>query len=130
MLIACAGVASPQTIRQLLRTDLDWEQILGRAVYYGTAPAMYCNLKSSAGKQLIATEIMARLRSVYRRSCVDQINALVKLKEILLAFSAAKGESCGNRALRAQPWQSWSITASACARCWTSTYWSGRLIWI
>jgi hypothetical protein len=87
LLIACAGVASPQTIRQLLRSDLDWGWILGRAVDYGTAPAMYCNLKSSAGKQLIATEIMARLRSVYRRSCIDQINASVKLKEILLAFS-------------------------------------------
>ena len=87
LLIACAGVSSPQKIWQLLRSDLDWEWILARAADYGTAPALYCSLKNSARKQLIATEIMAQLRSLYRRSCVDQINASVKLKEILLAFS-------------------------------------------
>ncbi len=88
LLIACAGrVASPQKIRQLLRADLEWEWILGRAVDYGTAPAMYCSLKNSAPEQLIGTEIMARLHSLYRRSCVEQINASGKLKEILLAFS-------------------------------------------
>jgi len=78
-------VASPQTIRQILRPDLDWEWILDRAVAYGTAPMMYCNLKNSA-KHLIRAEIMARLRSFYRQSCVEQINLSVKLKEILLAF--------------------------------------------
>ena len=74
---------------QLCTEIVNWQKLLRAANSYDLAPLLYLNLKMSVGSDLIPTSVSERLETIYKRSCVEVMNAFVKLEEILSTFSRA-----------------------------------------
>ena len=88
LLLGCnsTGVLLPT---QLCPEIVNWQKLLRSANSYDLAPLLYLNLKMSVGSDLIPTSVSERLETIYKRSCVEVMNAFVKLEEILSTFSRA-----------------------------------------
>lgn len=88
LLLACARtVAEPKEIQELVRFDLDWREILERAVQYEVAPLIYSNLKKAADSNQVPTKTLEQFKGLYYRQAIQNMNLYHKLKEVLVAFS-------------------------------------------
>ena len=88
VLVACARTSPiPWKIQQLLTVDLDWQRILDLAIDYELAPLLYFNLRKLGPSRLIPSEIVERLKSLYKQDWLAAMNAFARVEEILLTFS-------------------------------------------
>ena len=87
LLLNCAvtEVAS-EKIQEALKSQLDWEYIVGSAIHHRVAPLLYYNLEKT-NNGLVPQRVVGMLHETYTEALANSIVASYGLKEVLKAFS-------------------------------------------
>ena len=87
LLLTCAATeVAPEKVENALKSELDWEYIVGSAIHHRVAPLLYHNLQK-ASDGLAPRRAMEALRETYTESLANNIVASRELRGILEAFS-------------------------------------------
>lgn len=89
LLVCVRRGADPAEIQMLLRSDLDWEQILGDATHHGVAPLVYSTLKTVTDRATVPPAVMERLARLYYHQAAMNAQLYSELRKILEACARA-----------------------------------------
>ena len=90
LLLACIRpTVDPESIRQHLRPNLDWQAIVDRVEQYGFTPLFYANIIRCSDGAHVPELILKQLRERSRYHALLNMNRYLKLQSILQALQQA-----------------------------------------